>query len=92
LVLEPTSPYTPHIAYFDDTDDDLKHAWLTVAGWVSETVDSEGMVGAHAWLAVEPIVPYRLHIAYFDDSTKDLRHAWLVRVFRIDLPLALRNY
>jgi hypothetical protein len=93
LALESTSPYTPHIAYFayfDETNGDVRHAWLTPSGWLTETVAGEGNVGWHISLALEPVPPYIPHIAYYDVSNQDLKHAWLVR--KVFSPLVLRDY
>ncbi len=92
LALEPTPPYTPHVAYFDDTNDGLRHAWRTPTGWLTETVDAAGDVGEYSSLALEPIPPYAPHIAYFDGTANDLKHAWLGHRVWIYLPLILRSY
>ena len=78
LALELASPYTPHISYYESTGgvQDLRHAWWTPSGWLSETVDATGDVGEYSSLALEPVSPYTPHIAYFDDTNDDLRHAW----------------
>ena len=77
LVLEPVSPYTPHIAYVaNPADHDLKHAWWTPGGWRNETVDSVGEVGAYASLALAPSAPYTPHVAYLDQTNSAVKHAW----------------
>jgi hypothetical protein len=78
IALEPTPPYTPHISYYKGAFqvDDLKHAWWTPSGWLSETVDAAGDVGSYSSLALELTSPYTPHIAYFDRTNEDLRHAW----------------
>ncbi len=52
LALEPTTPYTPHISYYDISNKDLKYAYLAASGWVSETVDS-GNAGQYTSLALD---------------------------------------
>ena len=79
LALEPTSPYTPHISYFDDTDDDLRYIYWNGSQWVSQTVDSAGNVGYHTSLALDS--NRRPHISYYydnwsDDTKDELRYAW----------------
>jgi hypothetical protein len=68
LALAPVSPYTPHISYQDGSSDfyDLKHAWWTPSGWLSETVDSYGNVGEYSSIALEAAPPYTHHISYYD--------------------------
>jgi hypothetical protein len=36
--LAPISPNMSHIAYFDETNGDVRHAWLMPSGWLAETV------------------------------------------------------
>jgi hypothetical protein len=75
LVLEPTYPYTPHISYYDATNNDLKHAWLSGTTWISETVDSEGDVGEQSSLALAPSFPYTVVVSYYDHDGWGLRYA-----------------
>ena len=76
LALEPTAPFTPHISYLDWTNSNLKHAWWTPSGWLSETVDSSGAVGWNTSLTLEPTAPYTPHISYYDGGNQNLKHAW----------------
>ena len=78
LTLEPTAPYTPHISYYKFTNNDLKHAYwdASASEWISETVDSAGVVGKHTSLALEPTAPYTPHISYDDDTNDALKHAY----------------
>ena len=77
LALEPTVPYTAHVAYYTGYPTyNLKHAWRSSNGWLSETVEAAGTVGLHTALAIEPAPPHRPHISYYDGSTQDLKHAW----------------
>ncbi len=66
LALEPTSPYTPHISYFDDTGNDLRYAYWNGSQWISQTVDSGGNVGYHTSLALDG--NRRPHISYYYDD------------------------
>jgi hypothetical protein len=75
LALEPTYPYTPHISYYDNANDDLKHAWLSGNTWLSETVDSVGDVGWHTSLVLDS--SGNPHISYFDETNDALKYAWL---------------
>lgn len=64
---------TVHIAYFDDTTDDLRYARGDENGWLLELVDATGDVGRHASLALDASgVP---HIAYLDASQARLKYA-----------------
>jgi hypothetical protein len=74
LALEPTYPYTPHISYYDYTNDDLKHAWLSGTIWLSETVDSVGDVGWYTSLALDS--SGNPHISYLDNTNDALKYAW----------------
>jgi hypothetical protein len=74
LALEPTYPYTPHISYFNDTNDDLKHAWKRGTTWLSETVDSGGDVGWCTSLALDS--SGNLRISYLDNTNDALKYAW----------------
>jgi hypothetical protein len=76
LALEPSAPFTPHISYLDWTNSNLKHAWWTPSGWLSETVDSSGAVGWDTSLALEPTAPFTAHISYHDGGNQSLKHAW----------------
>jgi hypothetical protein len=76
LALEPIAPFTPHISYLDWTNSNLKHAWWTSTGWLSETVDDSGAVGWYTSLALEPAAPYTPHISYYDGTNDALKHAW----------------
>ena len=71
----------PHMAYYDATDNDLKHAWGTwdsVASqwvWANEVVDSAGNVGQHTSIAVDE--RGALHIAYYSTANGgSLKHAY----------------
>ena len=44
---------TPHISYCDFGNYDLKYAYLTNSGWVTEVVDEDGDVGAYSSLALD---------------------------------------
>jgi len=73
-----------HIAYYDATNNALKHAWTgsTWGGppwnWFVEVVDSNGNAGQDTSIAVAP--DDSLHISYFIPSPPGtVRHAWGVR-------------
>jgi hypothetical protein len=66
-----------HIAYFDDTNDDLKYArrgGLTGA-WEISVVDSDGVVGQYTSIALDSA--NRPHIAYQDMTNSNLKYAVL---------------
>ena len=72
LVIAPTAPYTPYVAYgrscaVDTSRNGLVYGWRTPAGqWISETVDSNGQVGSWhgADLVIASTLPYTPYIAY----------------------------
>ena len=64
----------PHIAYFDDTHDDLKYAYWDGLSWQIETVDSDGSIGWFPSIAIDSY--NRPHISYFDDTHDDLKYAY----------------
>lgn len=48
--------------------------------WITQTVDSGGIIGRFTSLALEPTYPYTPHISYIDATivpTGALKHAWL---------------
>ena len=47
----------PHIAYSDDDNDDLKYAYHDDFGWHTLAIDSEGIVGYYASLALDEVWP-----------------------------------
>lgn len=69
---------TVHVAYFDETDDQLKYARIghdyPLVGSVQiEVVDTVGAVGSYPSLALDSNgVP---HISYYDIKNKDLKYA-----------------
>jgi hypothetical protein len=75
LALEPTYPYTPHISYYDRSNDDLKYARLSGTTWFTETVDSPGDVGWYTSLALDS--SGNPHISYYDHTNGELKYAWL---------------
>jgi hypothetical protein len=70
----------PHISYFDETNDNLKYAYLDgVAGWQIETVDTgdptgAGDVGRYSSLALD--ADNRPHISYYDSINMNLKYAY----------------
>ena len=65
---------TPHISYFDNTNDDLKHAYYDGNQWHKETVDSPGDVGEHLSLVLDS--NDRPHISYRDKTNTNLKYAY----------------
>lgn len=67
---------TVHISYYDDTGDNLKHAWKPIGygAWTPEFVDTAGDVGRYTSIAVGP--SGNVHISYYNVTTADLKHAW----------------
>lgn len=64
----------PHISYFVAGTRDLKYAWRGDAGWIVETVDTEGDVGSYGSLALDE-AGYP-HISYHDGDNSDLKYAY----------------
>jgi hypothetical protein len=82
LVLGPHG--APHVAYYDRSNHVLRHAWReqvagdgdgapTEGSWRTETVDSDGAVGAHASIAVDD--QGALHVSYYDETKGRLKYA-----------------
>jgi hypothetical protein len=63
----------PHIAYFDESSDNLKYAFWTGGGWAVEIVDANGNVGPYPYLAIAP--GGQPAIAYYDITKRDLKYA-----------------
>lgn len=64
----------PHIAYFDDNGDILKHAWNNGTGWQSEVVeDSDDSIGWYPAINVSPTGT--IHISYYNATLGDLKLA-----------------
>lgn len=63
-----------HIAYYDESRKDLRHAYRAQGGdWVAETVESPGTVGEYAAIALDS--KDGVHIAYRDGSSSHLKYA-----------------
>ena len=70
----PNSSVCPMISYYDATNTDLKHAFLSVsAAWVNQVVDSSGEVGQYSSIGIDNFG--QLHISYYDKTNGDLKHA-----------------
>jgi hypothetical protein len=67
-----TYPY-PSIAYYDETNGDLRFAEWNGSHWVISTVDSIGDVGQYASMKVDS--NELVHIAYYDQTKGELRYA-----------------
>ena len=64
---------TPHISYYDVTNQNLKYAVKVSGTWLTTTVDSAGDVGRYSDIAVDNNgIP---HISYYDASNQDLKYA-----------------
>ncbi len=65
----------PHISYYDNSDQKLKHAWKIANIWNNETVDtgSGGNLGGYASLAFDIIG--NPHISYHKGTIYDLMYA-----------------
>lgn len=63
----------PHIAYYDQTDDDLEYAAWNGSSWSTETVDSSDNVGSYVSLKLDS--SNNPHISYYDASNGDLKYA-----------------
>jgi len=75
LALEAGYPYLPHISYYDRGNGNLKYAWWSDTTWLSETVDSAGIVGYHTSLALDS--SDNPHISYYDGTNDTLKYTWL---------------
>jgi hypothetical protein len=65
----------PMIAHQDRTNNDLRFSKFEPGiGWLTTTVDSVGLAGYQASLAIDPDTGYPA-IAYFNDGVQDLRFA-----------------
>ncbi|HUS67415.1 MAG TPA: hypothetical protein VMZ28_22920 [Kofleriaceae bacterium] len=62
-----------HIAYRDDDDEVVRHAWWTGDGWDSELVDEGPWTGIYLNIAIDG--DDTLHLAYYDSTRSALRHA-----------------
>jgi len=85
---------TPHISYYDVTNQDLKYAVKINGSWQTTTVDATGNVGQYTDIAVDNNgIP---HISYYDATNQDLKYAvksggsWVVST--IDAPGNLGKY
>ena len=65
----------PHIAYFEEDNDNLKHAWTSTSGggWFTETVDASQSVGLYPSIAID--ASDNLHISYYDSYWENLKYA-----------------
>ena len=63
-----------HVAYYDETNKDLKYARKDPGGvWNRKVLDLEGDVGSHPSIAVDD--SGTVHIAYRDETNKRLKIA-----------------
>lgn len=70
LAISPKTPFTQSIAYYDETDNELKYAYKDGSTWKKQVVSSGGLAPSLALSSVEPFTP---HISYID---KFVMHAW----------------
>lgn len=80
LAFDPNSPYTAHAAYAVNSDDikEIRHAYLSDGGWITETIDFDNSGGFGAKIDKPSIAVDQaghLHVAYARDSTDDLMYA-----------------
>jgi hypothetical protein len=70
----------PAIAYYEETDGDLKYAWYDGSTWHTQIVDSNGTVGWDASLAIlpsgYPAISYYLDYDSAGGHYEDLKYAW----------------
>lgn len=70
----------PAIAYYEESDRDLKYAWYNGSTWHTEIIDSNGTVGWYASLAIlpsgHPAISYYLDYDSAGGHYKDLKYAW----------------
>jgi len=64
----------PHIAYCDDSNEDLKYTRWTGSTWEIQSVDTEGSVGWSCSIALDS--SDNPHISYYDYSNNNLKYAW----------------
>ncbi len=62
-----------HIAYYDETQSALMHAYNTLGSWIVSTRDNSGDVGKYASIAVDS--SDFVHIAYYDATNQNLKYA-----------------
>lgn len=72
---------TLQVVYYDQTNEDLRHAWLDSNGWHFENLDGDtgsiakrsGAVGATPYITSDGTT---LHVFAHDVTNSDLRHYW----------------
>ncbi len=69
----------PHISYYDDTNSNLKYAYLDGENWVTDTVDAKPGVGMWTSLALDSVGDP--HISYYDENSGDLRYVYRSGLF-----------
>ena len=62
-----------HIAYYDDTNDDLKYATDKSGTWVTSTLDHTGNVGQYTSISVDS--NNYIYISYYDVTSENLKYA-----------------
>ncbi|WP_062400647.1 hypothetical protein [Methanogenium cariaci] len=70
-----SSGYPPHISYFDNTNHDLKYAFLNGTGWTTTVVDSDGDVGGIVSSLALDLKGFP-HISYCDYTNTALKYAF----------------
>lgn len=63
----------PLVAYYHQTDKQLKFATRSNAGWTSEVIDADGDVGTYLSMALDS--NGQAHVSYYDADRKDLKYA-----------------
>lgn len=62
-----------HIAYYDETNGDLKYATNSSGAWVTSTIESTGTVGTY--VSLEITGDDDIYISYFDTTNNSLKYA-----------------
>jgi hypothetical protein len=65
----------PHIAYHDEGNGDLKHAWDDGSVWHVEVVDTVGTWHGHGFASLELDEENQPHVSYFDYASGELKYA-----------------
>jgi len=73
----------PHIAYYDQINLALKHAYWNGVIWINETLDSDINVGKYPSIAIDQFG--FIHISYYDQYNSALKYAfWNGSRWKID--------
>ncbi|MCP4537091.1 MAG: hypothetical protein GY832_08080 [Chloroflexi bacterium] len=75
LVLDPTTPYTPHVSYYDRASGTIEYAYRSGSSWITETVDNVGCLNTSIALDGNGY-PHVSYCRYVNSYTRDLRYAY----------------